>query len=196
MKAKRRFVIQYFLRTLQLRMQLGKNPEEINPVFLKIYDKQELKGIVKWIFNKKIPEGMDLDKMDEEELLETISDEQYILGYLLSQLEEELQGSSIITQESVWATLEQLGLQTHYLARKAVAQWEAYDHANYRALCAKAGKFLPLYGIYDSGVEKQDKYLTIPGRIYDTECEAQEALSKFFTEGGQFHDGDLKIMRL
>lgn len=196
MKAKRRFVIQYFLRTLQLKMQSRKNPEEINPVFLKIYDKEELKGIVKWVFNQKIPEGMDVDKMDEEELLESISNEEYILGYLLSQLEDELQASSIITDESVLKTLEQLGLHTHYLARKPLEQWEEYDHANYRALSLKAGKFLPLYGIYSWDVDQQDKYLTIPGRIYDTECEAQEMLSKFFTEEGQFHDGDLKVMRL
>lgn len=196
MKEKRRLVIQYFLRTLQLRMRKDEYLEEVTPALGRMLTKEDLKGIVKCIFKKKVPEGKDIDSMDEEELLEAIPSGVCILNYLLAAMSKELDDASKLTVNGVFATLEQLGLHTHYLRTKRIEDWDKYDHSNYRSLSIKAGNLIPFYGIYDSNVKEEDKYLLLPGKLYNAEWEAQEALSKFYTEGGKFHDGDLKIMAL
>ena len=45
-----------------------------------------------------------------------------------------------VDPKEVWKVLSQLGLHTHYLATKAIAYWDEYDHSNYRSLLYKAGR--------------------------------------------------------
>lgn len=45
-----------------------------------------------------------------------------------------------INREDVWEVLSQLGHHTHYLASKAITDWDEYDHSNYKSLRIKAGK--------------------------------------------------------
>ncbi len=195
MKSKKRIIIHYFLRMLQQKMQSDK-VETVNPVWLKIYNKEELKGIVKWLFIQKVPEEMDLDNMDEEELLETIGDEYHMLGYLLYSMDEELKAFENPTPQKVWELLEQLGMETHYLATKVKAHWDEYDLSNYQALARKAGNPIPHYGVYDANVKEEDKYIvTLPGNLYQSHSEALQFLSEL-VEKGQFEESELKVMML
>ena len=195
MKSKKRIIIHYFLRTLQQKMQSDK-VESVNPVWLKIYNKQEMKGIVKWLFMQKVPQEMDLDNMDEEELLETIGDEDHMLSYFLHTMDEELKAYENPTPQKVWELLEHLGQETHYLASKIKADWDAYDLSNYQALARKAGNPIPLYGVFDADVKEDDKYVvTLPDTLYESQLKAVEFISEI-VEKGQFEENELKVMML
>lgn len=196
MKSKKRIVIQYFLRCLQDKMQWDDNVDAINAKWLKIYNKQELKSIVKWLFMQNVPQEMDLDTMDEEELLGTIGDEYHMLGYLLHEMDQELIAFENPTQQSVWELLEQLAHQTHYLASKPINEWDAYDLSNYQSLARKAGNPIPLYGVFDANVTQEDKYLvTLPGTLYQSEEEALQLLSNLVKKE-QFNETEMKVMML
>lgn len=196
MKTKRRLVIQYFLRCLQDKMQWEDNVDDISQKWLKIYNKEELKEVVKWLFMQKVPEEMDLDKMDEEELLQTISDEYHMLGYLLFQMDEELKAFENPTEQSLEQVLQQLASETHYLASKPIQTWDGYDLSNYQSLLRKAGFPVPLYGVYDVDVKDEDRYtVTLPNNLYESHRKALTFLSEL-VEQGQFEDHELKIMML
>lgn len=196
MRSKKRIVINYFLRALKDKMQWEDCVDEISLRWLKIYNKAELKEIVKWLFMQKIPEEMDLDNMDEEELLLAIGDDYHILGYLLDQMDKELEAYENPTQEILQEVLVQLASETHYLASKPIESWDDYDRSNYHSLLRKAGKPEPLYGVYDVDVREEDRYtVTLPENLYHSSREALRFLSEL-VEGGQFEDQDLKIMKL
>jgi hypothetical protein len=196
MKTKKRLIIQYFLRSLQDKMQWEDNVDAISQKWLKIYDKEELKEVIKWLFMQKIPEEMDLDTMDEEELLQTIGDEYHILGYLLYEMEQELKAFENPTPQKLTELLEQLGAEAHYLASKPIEEWDGYDLSNYQSLSRKAGNPIPLYGVYGADVKEDDKYVvTLPNNLYQSQQEALQLLSKL-VEKGQFQENDMKIMML
>jgi len=196
MNAKRRLVMRYFLRVLQLRMQRDKNQSHIDPVFLRIFNKNDLKKIVRWMSDKTIPSDIVLERMPKEDVLNIIQDEQHILSYLIKELDDEVLQSDTLSYNRVRSTLDQIGLHSHYLISKEIVKWNSYDHANFRSLCRRAGKQLPLYGIYDKAVEPEDKYLFIPAQLYESKSKAQAALEGFASSKGYPQDGDLKIMIL
>lgn len=196
MKSKKRIVIQYFLRSLQDKMQWDDNVDAISTKWLKIYNKQELKSIVKWLFMQKVPQEMDLDTMDEEELLGTIGDEYHILSYLLHEMDQELIAFENPTEQSVSELLEQLTHQTHYLASKPITEWDGYDLSNYQSLARKAGNPIPLYGVFDADVTEEQKYLvTLPGNLYHSQEEALQLLSSLVKKK-QFEENEMKVMML
>lgn len=196
MRSKKRIIINYFLRALKDKMQWEDNVDQISLRWLKIYNKAELKEIVKWLFMQKIPEDMDLDNMDEEELLEAIADDYHILGYLLDQMDKELDAFENPTEQTLLEVLEQLGSETHYLSSKPIETWDDYDRSNYQSLLRKAGNPIPLYGVYDVDVKDEDRYtVKLPNNLYNSHREALRFLSDL-VEGGQFEDHELKIMKL
>lgn len=196
MKSKRRIIMTYFLRSLQDKLQWEDNVEPISEKWLRIYSKKELKEVVKWLFMQKIPEDMDLDKMDEEELLATIGDEFHLLGHLLSEMEEEVKAFENPTPQRLDELLEQLSSESHYLATKPIATWDEYDLSNYQALFRKAGMSAPLYGVYDADVKQDDRYtVTLPSHLYESQQEALKHLSEL-VEKGQFEEHQLQIMSL
>ncbi|MDD2987124.1 hypothetical protein [Flavobacterium sp.] len=196
MKSKRRIIMTYFLRSLQDKLQWEDNVEPISEKWLRIYSKQELQEVVKWLFMQKIPEDMDLDKMDEEELLETIGDEFHLLGHLLSEMEEEVKAFENPTPQRLDELLEQLSSESHYLATKPIATWDDYDLSNYQALFRKAGMSVPLFGVYDADVKQDDRYtVTLPSHLYESQQEALKHLSEL-VEKGQFEEHQLQVMSL
>lgn len=196
MKSKKRIIINYFLRSLQDKMQCENSVDAISSKWLKIYSKEELKGIVKWLFMQKVPEEIDLDNMDEEELLETIGDEYHILGYLLHTMQEELHAYENPTPVNVWNVLEHLAKESHYLATKVKAHWDDTDRSNYKALARKAGNAIPLYGVFDVSVSEDDKYVvTLPDTLYESSEEALQVISELISKGG-FQQNELKVMML
>ncbi len=195
-KTKRRVVVQYFLRRLQQRMESDK-VNNIDPIFLNLYNKSELMDIIKWLYAPAVPDWIQFDEMDEEGLLEAIGDDYHILNYELHKASEELSDSVNISPKAVHNTLQNLGMETHYLMEKVIAEWNEYDYANYRALSLKAGNPFPLYGIFDRSVKEADKYrvTTPPPQFYETEKEAMNALRKMVADG-TLQKGKAKIMML
>ncbi len=193
MRTKDRIIIQYFLRVLQIVMQSNDILSEINPVWLKFCSKEELRKIVEWLHLQKIPEGMDLDNMDGQDLLDAIDDEYLILQYFIAKLTEELEAAVNPDDESVLQTMKQLGMETHYLVTKPVGHWDKYDFANYKGLSVRAGNPVPFYGIFNTEVKEEEKYFANPVELHGTEWEAQSAL--FFLCYNNLAEGEkLKIM--
>lgn len=195
-KAKRRLVVQYFLRKLQQRMEADK-VNSMDAVFLSIYTKDELMDIIRWAYAPTVPQWIQFDQMSEEELLDAIGDEFYILSFEIEQARLDLHQTMKVTPKRVFDTLVQLGLETHYLMQKPIAEWDEYDSVNYRALSHKAGNPTPVFGIYDSAVREEDKYIvtTPPPKFYNTEREAMDTLAELI-KSGQLKEGEAKVMML
>jgi hypothetical protein len=195
-KSKKRIVIGYFLRSLLDKMQWENNVDTISLKWLKIYNKEDLKNIVKWLFMQKVPEEINVDSMDEQELLDTIGDEYHILSYLIDEMESELKAYETPTDQALAAILEQLSHETHYLASKPIKDWDGYDLSNYQSLASKAGNPIPLYGVYDADVKEEDKYIvTLPNTFYESYRKALQFISET-VEKGQFNENELKIVIL
>lgn len=195
-KTKRRLVVQYFLRKLKLRMEADK-VNSLDAVWLSIYTKDELMDIIRWAYAPTVPQWIQFDKMSEQELLDAIGDDFYILAYEMEQARLDLHQTMKVTPKRVFDTLVQLGLETHYLMQKPIAEWDEYDSANYRALSHKAGNPTPVFGIYDSEVMEEDKYIvtTPPPKFYNTEREAMDTLAELI-KSGQLKEGEAKVMML
>ena len=195
-KTKRRLVVQYFLRKLQQRMEADK-VKTMDAVFLSIYTKDELMEIIRWAYAPTVPQWIQFDQMSEEKLLDAIGDEFYMLGFEIEQARLDLHQTMKVTPKRVFDTLQQLGLETHYLMQKPIAEWDEYDSANYRALSHKAGNPTPVFGIYDSAVREEDKYFvtTPPPKFFNTEREAMDTLAELI-KSGQLKEGEAKVMML
>lgn len=195
-KTKRRLVVQYFLRKLQQRMEADK-VNTMDAVFLSIYTKDELMEIIRWAYAPTVPQWIQFDQMSEEELLDAIGDEFYILSFEIEQARLDLHQTMKVTPKRVFDTLVQLGLETHYLMQKPIAEWDEYDSANYRALSHKAGNPTPVFGIYDSAVSEEDKYFvtTPPPKFFNTEREAMDTMAELI-KSGQLKEGEAKVMML
>ena len=195
MKAKRRLIIGYFLYSMHDKMKWDDNEEGISTRWLSIYNIEEFKDIVRWLFMGEPPPEMDLEALSKEELLATIGYDYHILGYLLSQMEEELQTLDEPTDQRVCQILKQLSLTTHYLGDKPVKDWDSYDYSNYRSLCYKAGFEFPLYGIYQKDVTNDSKYIFgYQSKLYHNKAKAQTALSEIQKRRGK--ENELQIMKL
>ncbi|MBB4807102.1 hypothetical protein HNP38_002406 [Chryseobacterium defluvii] len=192
-KNKNRLLVQCFMKMLQQRIERDR-VENLSPVFVSILSKEELQNILKWLYLDQVPEQYDLETMDKQDLLEAIGDDIHILSYSIERWKKELEEK--ITPQKVYDVLCQLQLETHYLMTKILADWDEYDHSNFKALCEKAGKEKPLYAIFTSDTLEEDKYITPPfSRYHKTEWEAREELAEFFSEGG-IAENELKIMSL
>lgn len=195
-KTKRRLVVQYFLRKMQQRMEADK-VNSLDAVWLNIYTKDELMDIIRWAYAPTVPQWITYEQMSEQELLDAIGDDFYILAYEIEQTRLELHQTMKVTPKRVFDTLVQLGLETHYLMQKPIAEWDEYDSANYRALSHKAGNPSPVFGIYDSVVKEEDKYFvtTPPPKFFNTEREAMDTLAELI-KSGQLKEGEAKVIML
>ncbi len=167
---------------------------EISPVWTTIYENTELQQIVKRLFLNAIPEDVKLEEMSSGQLLDLIGDDYHILCNFIEELEHELEVTLKPTTKSVGKTLEQLGLQTHYLGSKPIEDWDNYDHANYKGLLHKAGISLPLYGIFPNSMDQKDKYITpVLGRYHLTERQAKSGIS-LLVSTKEYNEGEFQIL--
>ena len=90
-----------------------------------------------------------------------------------------------VSCEEIWEVLSQLGLYTHYLASKPIADWDGYDHSNYKALLIKSGKLKKMYGIYGSNVSQNDVEIVTshPNFYFKKEEEAKAAMKQLVADG-------------
>ena len=154
--------------------------DEIHPFFDGFFLKEELIEILKSSLELNETQLQDLEVLSNSQLLTMISDDVYILKYYLEKLKVTLFKDMLITNETVWSTLEQLGRYTHYLASKDVKKWDEYDYSNYRSMCYKAGVIKRVYGMYDTMITQEDaeSATSLPKRFFETEEEAIQVLTE------------------
>ncbi|HAO07990.1 MAG TPA: hypothetical protein DCQ50_13645 [Chryseobacterium sp.] len=192
-KNKNRLLVQCFMKMLQQRIEKDK-VENISPIFGSILSKDELQKIFKWLYPDRVPETYDFETMDKQDLLEAIGDDIHILSYSIEKWKKELEEK--ITPQKVYDVLCQLQIETHYLMTKILADWDEYDHSNFKALCRKAGTPQPLYAVFESSVKEEDKYITLPlSQYYQTHWEAQEKIALLMSEE-DFPETQLQILSL
>lgn len=200
MKARNRIGIHYFLKLLNTKMLSEEVIMPISPFWLMIYEKDDLKRIAQSVYPEHDPK--DFEKMDEQGLLEVIEAEVHMLQYLMEHMTNDLKRTVNPTQENVFETLEQLGMQTHYLAstpylaNTPLESWDEHDKKIYQSLCIKAGHPIPYYGLYKITMEEENQLtINLIGRLHDTKQLAQDALSKLVADGKHRED-ELKIMMM
>lgn len=192
-KNKNRLLVHCFMKMLKQRIEKDQ-VENISPVFGSILSKDELQKIFKWLYPDRAPETYDFETMDKQDLLEAIGDDIHILTYAIERWNKELEEK--ITPQKVYDVLCQLQIETHYLMTKILADWDEYDHSNFKALCRKAGTPQPLYVVFESSVKEEDKYISVPlSKYYATEWEATSKKSLLISEE-QFEEHQLQILSL
>ncbi|MFV0571718.1 MAG: hypothetical protein ACK5M1_04695 [Xanthomarina gelatinilytica] len=109
-------------------------------------------------------------------------DYDHLLATILNHCEAKKQS---IDPKEVWDVLNQLSLQTHYLADKVIANWDEYDHANYRSLLIKAGRLKKMYGVYESYIKQDDVETTTshPNFFFKTQEEATAVMEQIVADG-------------
>jgi replication initiation and membrane attachment protein DnaB len=195
METKIRVALEYFLKQLLKKMEFDM-VSTMNPVFLTVFSKKELRAILHWLFDGNVFQGFETYEMTKEELLEAIGNEQYLLLYMMEEWKKEQEQVDLDCNEAFLKISKQLGLETHYLAEKPFSTWDSFDKKNFNDLVRKAGKLIPKYGIFDASIKEEDKH-NLPSYVkrYDSEWEAQVVISMLIADGG-FNDGDLKVMTL
>lgn len=182
---------QVFKRMLEiLKDFLEKSHQNgIHPVFEKYFTRSEIIEMLTFVYSGNVEKQFEVVKLSNEQLLEHLSTLN-ILSFYLEAWEQEQNINIALTSVSVWQTLQQLGLQTHYLGQKLLKEWDEYDHNNYKSLQRKAGKTQRVFGIYDAMV-KQDDVLLVdkqPLRFYESEKQATEAMNEFCKQGNYIPD--------
>lgn len=162
---------------------------EIHPVFEKYFTRSEIIKMLTFVYGNNVKKHLKVVYLTNEQLLEHLSTLN-ILTFHLNTWEQEQDKNIALAPVSVWQTLQQLGLQTHYLGQKSLKDWDEYDHNNYKSLQRKAGKTQRVFGMYDTMV-KQDDVLLVdkqPLRFYESEKQATEAMDEFCKQGGYSPD--------
>lgn len=185
-------VLLHFLKQYLKELSLRKTVS-LHSFFEDFFLKEELITIIKSMFDDVALEDVDLENSTTKELLLVIGDDRYILDFFLNQWSKN--ATDQLSPIAVWNTLEQLNSRAHYLASKAIANWDAYDFSNYRALQLKAGKIKRVYGIYDSYVKEKDalRVDSLPKRFFEKYEQAEQAVEEHFVSRG-FSKKELKII--
>jgi len=179
-----KLVLRHFLAVLYKNMETMKIAE-ISTFSKNFLLHKELIAIVQWMYPPDELEDTDLACLPYDELMDMIGSDYYVLGYYLDLWDQSRKAQERPTASALWKILEQLGHPTHYLASKGLDQWDEYDISNCRALQAKTGKVVKVYGVYGSRISQDDveTVTSPPNRYYDTEEEAQEGLEELLTTG-------------
>lgn len=183
MKTKDRLIVQLISRQLLKRMESDKMVS-IDPVWCKIYTHSELIDIVKWLFMDQHEDETSLQKMSSEELLCEIGDDIHMVTYFIERKQRELQLQLHPTTQSITELFTLLGMETHYLNCKPLKSWDQHDRSNFKALQRKAGLGKPVFGIFLSTMNPNDKYITpVIGNYYNDIGKAKSALRQLDSSG-------------
>lgn len=186
-------VLRHFLKDYK-RLLRKVQPQDIHPFLQDFLSKQELESIIKWLMDGVALKHVDFENASKEELLDVVADDVSILEYFFEQWETETLQREALTPTSVWETLVQLSHESHYLGSKPLADWDEYDHANYRSLQLKSGRIKKLWGIFNTSVtEKNIQQATPPKRFFDTHEQAK-AEKQFLFQKENFHPDELHIL--
>ena len=193
MKITTQLVVQHFLKKMLVQLQKQK-AEELDAFFEDFFTKEEITEMVKASYGENAKGHLKVVRFNKEQLLEYLSDTN-VLNYFLNAWNTEIEANKSITPIEVFRTLDQLGLQTHYLASKLVTEWDEYDFSNYRSLSGKAGKITTVYGIYDRDVKEEDieQVTSHPKRFFETYKKAQDELEIIIAQG-KFKKEELHVL--
>lgn len=195
MKTKDRLIVQWISSRLTKKMEADKMVS-IDPVWCKIYNHSELIEIVKWLFMDQHTNEITLQQMSDMELLCEIGDDYHMITYFIEQKQKELECQLSPTQESVTKLFKLLEMETHYLNCKPLKSWDEYDRSNFKALQRKAGIGEPVFGIFLSSMNPNDKYITpVIGNYYNDLGKAKSALG-LLDSTGEYSSTDYQILPL
>ena len=188
-----RLLILYFLTTLHKNM--GEHTNGYSETLVSMLNHEDVKNTLHWLYKGNISKEFgNIQKMDTGEMLDAIGGESHILSFYIEYWKNKT--IDVVTPIKVYDVLTQLQLETHYLMTKILADWDEYDHSNFRALCIRAGIAETLYGIFDAEVSEEDKYIvTSQAKPYRTRWEAEAKLAELVSTG-RFRENELKIMSL
>lgn len=189
-------VLGHFLKDYQ-RLLRRTQPQDIHPFLQDFLSKQEIESIIKWLMDGVALQHVDWKNSSKQELLEVVADDVSILEYFLEEWNNEILHREVLTPTSVWDTLVQLGMESHYLGSKVLAHWDEYDHANYRALQLKSGRITRLFGIYQTSVQQENvnQATTPPNRLFDSREQA-EAEKHYLMLKENFKADELHILEV
>ena len=153
MEITQKAVLRYFLGMLEKQMEVMK-VSGISPFFKGYFTHEELKDIIKRMYNPDDLKQPKLDAMHTDELEEMVGNDANIPSYFIACWDMETACRESLDPKEVWKTLENIGMETHYLGSKPITDWDTYDHANYRSLRVRFGRIQKVYGIYDRMVSQ------------------------------------------
>ena len=195
MKTKDRLIVQWISKRLIKKMEADKMVS-IDPVWCKIYSHAELIEIVKWLFMDQYEDETSLQQMSDMELLSEIGDDIHMITYFIEQQQKELELQLNPTKKSIAKLFTLLGMETHYLNCKSLSGWDQYDYNNFKALQRKAGIGEPVFGIFLSSMNPNDKYITpVIGNYYNDIGKAKSALG-LLDASGEYSSTDYQILPL
>lgn len=195
MKTQDRLIVQWISKQLLKRMEADKMVS-IDPVWCKIYNHAELIEIIKWLFMDQYEDQTSLQQMSDMELLSEIGDDIHMITYFIEQKQNELNLQLNPTKKSVAKLFTLLGMETHYLNCKSLTSWDQYDYNNFKALQRKAGIGEPVYGIFLSSMNPNDKYITPVIGNYYTDLEKAKSALDLLNSSADYCSTDYQILPL
>ncbi len=92
-------LMKYFSLALKRRTKDEDNAKTINPGLLKYFGRKELIEVIHFKSNRDSPDADQLMEMENEELLQLIEDELYILAYVVKQWCKDLEKAKTETED-------------------------------------------------------------------------------------------------
>lgn len=195
MKITTRLVLQHFLQALLEQLQ-NNNSKDLDDYFKDFFTKDEIIAIFKHRYGDTISNHLNINPENTFQIAKVLSNAD-VLSYYLDAWQAERKQQQTLHPVEVMKTLEQLGLPTHYLASKAIAFWDEYDHSNYEALLLKSGKVHAIYGIYDAEITEENlpDVDSPPKRFYETYGEAKAVMETWIADG-KYTEDEIHVLPL
>ncbi|MBN8640699.1 MAG: hypothetical protein J0L86_02715 [Flavobacteriales bacterium] len=183
MRIKQLKLIIYFLKELETKSKDASH-QVVSSFFSNFFSKEELIELLEHSFFAQDLVEHQIETLSNEQLLELIGDDTFILFFLIEKLESEITSFVKLNQEEVNHFFTSTSLEPHYLFSKPISEWDSYDASNYHSLLARHGKSTCVYGIFTSDVTDQQKYevTTKPTSLFDTQQEAEAYLERICQE--------------
>lgn len=183
MRIKQLKLIIFFLKELESRLKDAKH-KELSDFFRGFFSKEELVEILEYTFFDKDLLEHEIEAQSNEQLLELIAEDSFILSYVIQKLESQITSWVSLTQEEVDCFFKESALESHYLFSKPTLEWDSYDVSNYHSLLSKHGKSKRVFAIFTSDVTNEQKYsvTTKPTSLFDTIEEAEQELERICIE--------------
>ncbi len=196
MNIKQRKLVLHFLQQLRDGLVKERN-QDINELFNEFFNRDELIDILEHSFAVQDLEEHQIETLDNENLLELIGEDYYILSYLIEKIEAGITSVPKKSQSEIHNFFDQIQIDPHYLRDKPVEEWDEYDTSNYYSILFKHGKTKRVFAIFTSDVKSEDKYVvtTKPSYFFDTKEEAKKEIDNIIVEN-KFSREDLVIHSL
>ena len=139
------------------------------------------------MYDESIDMHYDLQNVSQDDLLEIIGDNSYILSYIIDNWNDfDSAVPNQFTPKMVKQTLKELGIQRHVLCKKPIQERESSDYKTYQTFLKEAGKPYSRYGIVSKEISHENiGVFADQMELYNTEAEARKALFNLAIEQNQ-----------